>query len=450
MAGSPGVSTTNDFHDSNQLMKILIVTNFYPPVIFGGYEIGCAQVTEGLQQHDCQVQVLTSTSVSPGYNRSNSPSSMCLTTLAVHRQLLNSFGIDFSIYPWWRLYWRAFWQEYRNQILFQQACKTFKPDIVYFWNQAHISNSFYEICQVLKIKFGVFVFDHSLMKEDATPWGIICKYAYRSKLKQILQYLLRKLLQSLGCCIAINKAIPDFIHYPTHYLQGFYAAQGIKSHAWLKVNWGVDIHKFKLKSSAQSDWKLLYVGQVSRHKGVHIALQVLAILRNQYGYTNTTLTIIGQCLALDYEKQLQALIDTHDLSSSVQFQGFVEREALPEIYADHTILIFPSLWEEPMGIVILEAMAIGLVVVASRTGGVPELIEEGLNGLLFEPGHSEMCANQIKQLIDNPLKLSNLSQNARKTVETRFEFSQTLHQIYQDLLDQSGYLENDSVCPQLS
>jgi glycosyltransferase involved in cell wall biosynthesis len=411
-------------------MKILVVSNFCPPATLGGYEISCLQVSEALAYRGHEVHLLTS---QYKYTE-NSKQSSLVTDLQVYRKFWNCFGLNLGSYPAWKFHYQAFRQEHHNQTTFRHMCETLKPDLVYFWNTAHISASLYSLCDRLRIKFGAFIFDHSLAEDASTPWELICKYSKKSKLKQFIKLVMESLLQALRCCSSCEKPNFKFIHYPTNYLQEFYRLKDIEANQWIKINWGVDIEKFKPRTDIKPYLKLLYVGQISEHKGVHTAVEALGILKDKYHYADVTLTIVGRCFSSDYQNKLQHLINTYNLHTLIQFLGFVDRDELPEIYRNHSILIFPSEWEEPMGITILEAMASGLVVVSSGRGGSAELIENCRTGLTFEVSNAEDCAAKIAMLLDDRQLFKKLQSSAISMRESYLNFKDTVDQIENHLL----------------
>ena len=85
----------------------------------------------------------------------------------------------------------------------------------------------------------------------------------------------------------------------------------------------------------------------------------------------------------DYDKEIELLVRSLGLERSVRFTGLIPRERLPEIYKQHGTLIFPSVWDEPFSITLLEAMSSGLAVVGTTTGGSAELLADGVNALTF-------------------------------------------------------------------
>ena len=105
--------------------------------------------------------------------------------------------------------------------------------------------------------------------------------------------------------------------------------------------------------------------------------------------------------------------------STVTFLGRVPDDLLPSLYALADAFVLPSS-EEGLGVVLLEAMASGTTVVASRTTGILSVIEDGRTGLLYEPGNIEGLVGKIQQLIENSDLRSKLGDAARREAVKRF------------------------------
>jgi glycosyltransferase involved in cell wall biosynthesis len=108
----------------------------------------------------------------------------------------------------------------------------------------------------------------------------------------------------------------------------------------------------------------------------------------------------------------------------VHFVGHVDRASVPSRMADADIHILPSRWDEPCALTLLEAMSCGLAVVASATGGTPEII--GSSGVLFPRDDAGTLADLLRALLDHPEARDALGDSARRRAR-RFTWSETLH-----------------------
>lgn len=138
----------------------------------------------------------------------------------------------------------------------------------------------------------------------------------------------------------------------------------------------------------------LFVGTCSPRKGVHYLVRAMALLENY----PLTLHIIGDLeIDHDYAQEVIRLTRALHLEDRIVFHGLVPQEALWQQYAQADVFVLPSLWEG-YGIALLEAMAFGLPIVATRVGAVPELIQDGQNGLLVPPGDPRGLAMGLRRI----------------------------------------------------
>jgi glycosyltransferase involved in cell wall biosynthesis len=217
----------------------------------------------------------------------------------------------------------------------------------------------------------------------------------------------------------------DFIHYPTQYLKSLLEKFGIRARKWNHVPWGVDTEMFH-PAEVLPQRKLLYVGQVSPHKGVHLAIEAVGLLKKRNPELPVSLSIAGRCATGSYEQELLDLVAKYQLEDSVNFMGFMDRKDLPELYRQHSILLFPSVWDEPMGISILEAMASGLVVISSGTGGSAELFVDEESGLRFKSEDSQDLSGKLEVILRNSELGVAIGQMGLGRCQQRYRFSDTL------------------------
>ena len=121
--------------------------------------------------------------------------------------------------------------------------------------------------------------------------------------------------------------------------------------------------------------------------------------------------------------------------NGVEGLGFVDDSEMRRLYSHSSIFVLPSVWQEPFGLVIAEAMASGTPVVAYRTGAVPEIVVDGKNGFLVERGDVEQLSMRVLQLLRNPGLAAQVGKQARSTVENNFDIRETARRYAEVLLD---------------
>jgi glycosyltransferase involved in cell wall biosynthesis len=122
-----------------------------------------------------------------------------------------------------------------------------------------------------------------------------------------------------------------------------------------------------------------------------------------------------------YHKDLEALIQQLDLSHSVKLLGAVSEETIMSFLEQAHVYTLASL-HEPLGVAIMEAMAMELPVVVTGAGGVKELVDDGISGVLVPPEDPAALASAIANVLKNPTLALNLSHQARQRVMTEFSY----------------------------
>ncbi len=200
---------------------------------------------------------------------------------------------------------------------------------------------------------------------------------------------------------------------------------------------GVDLDEFPAIKSDRKSFEPVVgiVGRLSPTKGQDIFLRSALLVHRRH--PNVRFQIVGSAMFNDaeYEGEMRRLADSLGISAFVAFVGFVDDigRYLPRL----SILVHASTTPEPFGQVIVEAMASGVAVVAVGTGGVPEIVVEGVTGLLVPPADSSSLAEAICEMLENPRKSLEMATQARKRVEDLFVIQRTarmVENVYDNLL----------------
>jgi len=188
--------------------------------------------------------------------------------------------------------------------------------------------------------------------------------------------------------VAISKAVAD----------------GISGHSFVIGN-PYDDTVFQLLPNVVRDRELVFVGRLVSDKGADLLLQAMKLLHDENLFPDLMLVGSGP-----EEKNLRRLSAELGLNRQLTFAGQKTGAELAEILNRHRILVMPSRWAEPFGVVALEGIACGCVVVGSENGGLREAI--GPCGVTFENGKVRALADQLKRLLNDANLQSNLRQQA--------------------------------------
>ncbi len=164
---------------------------------------------------------------------------------------------------------------------------------------------------------------------------------------------------------------------------------------------GIDASRIAV--SSQDDGYVLYLGRLSAEKGVATLLKAHAA---ENGAWRLVVAGTGPLLQ-DYQASYPA----------AEFPGYLSGDDLAEVIRKAAMVVVPSEWNENSPLSILEAMAYGKPVVASRIGGIPELVRHGKTGLLFTPKNHEELGIGIRTLLSNAERRASMGAKARETVE---------------------------------
>jgi glycosyltransferase involved in cell wall biosynthesis len=158
-------------------------------------------------------------------------------------------------------------------------------------------------------------------------------------------------------------------------------------------------------------WRLMYVGRIDENKGMSTILRALQLLPG-----DATVQFVGRGDD-EHRAELEAMARDAGVIARVSFAD-VPRPALASRYLDADTVLFPSVWDEPFGLVPLEAMACGVPVVATGTGGSAEFLDDGRNCLLVPRRDETALARAVERLAASPELRARLVEGGLATADS--------------------------------
>lgn len=202
-----------------------------------------------------------------------------------------------------------------------------------------------------------------------------------------------------------------------------------------------DIETFLSFGSTKNKYysgKILYAGVLTYLKGVAHLVNAFASIAQDF--PQTELMIIGREDDKAYATQLKAQVRKLGLESQVQFMPQLDQQTLAKYMSQASVFVLPSL-SEGLGRVVIEAMATGVAAIASNVGGIPDLVQEGINGFLVPPGDEKALADRLRWMLEHPTEAKEMGRNARAFAEQFFS-TETYIQGYQKIFEAAQELLN--------
>jgi glycosyltransferase involved in cell wall biosynthesis len=357
------------------------VSNLYPPDVLGGAEIVVGQLARGLQAAGHEVTVVaTAPRARAG--------SETVEGVRVHRlDPANLYwageaaGRPRLLKPFWHLVdlWNPVMYRRLRALLVAE-----RPDVVHTHNLGGLSAAAWSATRATGLPLVHTLHDHSLTCLRAvrmTRSGRVCE-------RQCAPCALRS-----GWLERRSRAV-DAVAAPARFVLDRHLELGFfpRAHTAI-VPWGAPPVAATVGSPRRDDApvRFLFLGSLQPHKGIGVVLEAFRRAPD----APLSLDIAGAGTMAD------ACLAAARRDPRIRFHGFVTGGEKEGLLGSADVLLFPSLCWEVVGLVMLEAFAHGVPVIASRTGGIPEFIEDGRTGLLVEPGDAAALATQMRRLAAN-------------------------------------------------
>lgn len=287
------------------------------------------------------------------------------------------------------------------------------------------------LSEILHIKRGakrVYLLSKWLLPNFALSW---LKNAYLLCIQRISDYNtgINKLKERARKINAFLNSI-DFFIAPSEYLKNKFIEFGISSEKIRLSQNGLNSELFKGIQKVRTDKiRFAFIGTILPAKGLHILIESFNRIKNR----DVELKIYGRLYPYVgfeyYPSYLKKIIK----NKNIRFMGEFNYFEIAKIFSEIDILVVPSVWYENSPLVIKEAFLSKTPVIASKIGGIPELVNDGVNGLLFNPGDSNDLQEKIQYLIDSPDIIERLKENIPK-VKSIEDNASEVEDIYNKLI----------------
>jgi glycosyltransferase involved in cell wall biosynthesis len=303
----------------------------------------------------------------------------------------------------------------------------YRPEVAYVWGLRHVSISpaLAAIDSGIPCVFRLEDYWLSGIKNDLFLAESRVKKAFRRALVGLWDFRSIERNPMLGVSHALMKA---------HLDKGFPERNMAVVPEAIADDLCLDQGDLEEKPFNRGKLRMVYVGRIDESKGVHVAIETVKELTLRNRKMDVCLDVVGVG-PKDYMQRLRSLATSLTLGDKVRFLGFMEHEEVKARLPGYDVLLFPSLWVEPFGIVVVEAMAKGVVVVATNRGGPAEIITDGVSGLLVEPGTASGMAEAVLGLAEDRAQASRIRMAALERIRREYSQSRKMDRI-------EGYLRS--------
>lgn len=399
------------------LVKILVLTNLYPPHHAGTYDFRCQSVVDRLRKRGHEVRVLTSSHGMSSEERDPE----------IERRL-RLRGVYGHAEPDGLNELHAL--ESHNHQVWREAVAAFKPELVYVWSLHGLSKSLIFSLQLsrLPVVFDVadYWLSHGLRQDAWLSWWNKTSLGFAQNLKRTSLEMSgirsRWDVEAPTRSNTMTQRMPDVFdgdpernQIPPNSVLSFsfdrlyFCSQALKettARAGFRVDHAEVIHPGiltqqyvdEVKPASATVRKFLMVTPLTAESGVMTVLQALRHARTMP--LNVSLSIYGRGES-DYVAKLRSLVVQEQLPVEFLTVSNLNQD-LPAIYRQHDAFLYSAEWEEPINLRILEAMVCGRPIIGTKRGGARELLHHGQNALTYTAGDAHELAMRIQELQTQP------------------------------------------------
>jgi glycogen(starch) synthase len=407
---------------------LLTVCNRYPPTDAGGYPQLCYDVVNRLRARGHQVTVLTTVPKKPLGNGTDADIVRTLLPEVEFGNRTPAFVQQLTL----RM------RNRRNRQAFSRVLECIRPDLVFFWPSESMTKSLFVLAERdPELATAYYLAGYSPLEPSALEryWQTTAK----TWIKRWPKALVRRIFAAAetGRSTSTPLQLAHVMCVSDHErLRAI--ATGIDPRHAVVVHNGIDLAQFPFmglpstRRSLGEPLRVLYAGRICWEKGVHTAIEGVDEIVTRRRSDRVHLTILGAGPE-SFRRSLRYMVERQRLSAFVTFTDWMPRPTVAAYMAQFDALVLPTIHDEPLARVVQEAMALGLVVIGTPTGGTPEVLSDGETGLIFPPQDASALANCLQRIERDWALSDRLAISARGRIETAFTIDHTVRRI-EDLL----------------
>jgi len=308
-----------------------------------------------------------------------------------------------------------------------------KPDIIHVFNLGGLGGLLADWLHSQRLPVVHDVSDTELIRVyHSDQWFTLCVGEPRSFVKRTIK------AAGVRLALPFLRAVPTPInlansYFRSRFLKQQFAEAGFDVESAPIIYHGLQLPDLRARDEMAVGNGIVFSGRLSPEKGVHVFLKSLSLLKESPHLRGTRVTIIGPINDVNYWNDLQRLAKDVEPSFSVRFTGHLPRSQVLDHLQQHTMFVFPVLWDEPFSIALLEAMGLGLAVIATATGGSVEILVDGENCLVMPRNDPLALAAGIERISSDTALRHRISLAGRRTAK-RFSLTDSINSIEQHML----------------
>lgn len=409
-------------------MKILFLSDDFPPASFGGAGISTYELAHGMKKAGHEVFVITTCRYKNEAGRSD-----------YHGLTVFKIASD---YP---AKWRSYVSLYNRPVVrkVEELLKKMQPDVVHANNiHFHLSFASLKIAKkyaktvvftardTMTVCYGKLNTKHYLKNLDArTTWLDHVRQA-KKRWNPLRNFFIKKYLQYATKIFSVSDALRNAL-----------AQNGISGVETMHT--GIDVATQQVSTDAVAKFRkyyalenkkvILFAGRLSAKKGGAVALETLAEVNKE---VPTVLLVAG--IIDEYAHIMREMATELGIEKQLIFTGWIEREDVKSVYAVADIVLVPSMYLDPFPRMVIEAMASGKPVIGTCYGGAPEIIVDGVTGYIVNPFNVEETAQKTLDLLKNPKKAEEFGRAGHERAKTNFNLEDKVKEyivVYESLIE---------------